>query len=477
MVFPKEKRKEINMAQFDVIVIGAGPGGYVCAIESAHKGLKTAIVEKRDVGGTCLNRGCIPTKALLHSAEIYEELKECEKYGINVEGASFDFEKIHEYKTGVVTKLRTGVESLFSANGITLIRGEGIIKGEGVVCVEGVDYTADNIVIATGSVPAKPPIKGIELEGVITSDELLEGEVKFDDSLIIIGGGVIGMEFASVYAGLGCDVTVLEAMDRVLPTLDREISQNLSMILKKRGVKINTGAKVTEIIKNDDGTMKCCYEAKGKVGEVNGARVLVAIGRRPNTSGLFAEGTLIETDRGRIVVDDKLRTSMKGVWAIGDAAARIQLAHLASAQGIFVANMIAGKECHIDLSLVPSCIYTSPEIAAIGLSEDEAKASGVEYKTGKVLMHSNGKTIIADGERGFIKLVTEASTGKVLGAALMCERATDMLSELSTAIANGLSAEDMLKVMRPHPTFNEAVTEAFESINGVYIHSAPPRKR
>ncbi|MBE6544282.1 MAG: dihydrolipoyl dehydrogenase [Ruminococcaceae bacterium] len=465
------------MAEFDLIVIGAGPGGYVCAIEAAHKGLKTAIVEKRDVGGTCLNRGCIPTKALLHSAELYEELKKCEKYGINVEGASFDFGKIHEYKAGVVTKLRTGVESLFTANGITLIRGAAVITGEGKVEVDGTEYTAENIVIATGSTPAKPPIKGLDLEGVITSDELLDGEVQFDTSLIIIGGGVIGMEFASVYAALGTDVTVIEAMDRVLPTLDREISQNLSMILKKRGVKINTGAKVTEIKKNDDGTMTCCYEAKGKVGEAVGQRVLVAIGRRPHTEGLFGEGVEVETERGRIVVDGNFATSMKGVYAIGDVSSRIQLAHLASVQGIYIADKLAGGECHIDLSLVPSCIYTSPEIAAIGITEDEAKAAGINYKAGKVLMHSNGKTIIADGERGFIKLVTDGDSGKVLGATLMCERATDMLSELSTAVANGLTVEEMLKVMRPHPTFNEAVTEAFESINGTSIHSAPPRRR
>ncbi len=465
------------MAQFDLIVIGAGPGGYVCAIEAAHKGLKTAIVEKKDVGGTCLNRGCIPTKALLHSSELYEELKKCEKYGINISGSSFDFEKIHEYKAGVVTKLRTGVESLFTANGITLLRGAGVITAENTVCVDGVEYTAENIVIATGSVPAKPPIKGLDLDGVITSDDLLDGDVKYDNSLIIIGGGVIGMEFASVYASLGCDVTVIEAMDRVLPALDREISQNLSMILKKRGVKINTGAKVTEILKNEDGTMTCVFEAKGKEGRALGERVLVAIGRRPYTEALFGEGVNIETERGRVVVDGEFRTSMKGVWAIGDASSRIQLAHLASAQGIYVAQKIAGAECHIDLSLVPSCIYTSPEIAAIGITEDEAKAAGINYKSGKVLMHSNGKTIIADGERGFIKLVTDADTGKVLGATMMCERATDMLSELSTAVANGLTVDDMLKVMRPHPTFNEAVTEAFESVNGTSIHTAPPRRR
>lgn len=465
------------MSEFNVIVIGAGPGGYVCAIECAHRGLKTAIIEKRDVGGTCLNRGCIPTKALLHSAEVFHSLKTAEKYGVYVGESSFDFAKVHEKKAEVVTKLRTGVEALFKANGIELIRGEGVIVDKNTVKVNDTVYTADNIVIATGSVPAMPPILGLNEEGVLTSDDMLEGSPEFENSIIIIGGGVIGVEFASVYSAFGAQVTIIEAMDRILPTMDKEISQNLAMILKKRGVKINTSAKVSEVLTNEDGTKCCKFEMKGKEGEVSANKVLVAIGRRANIGNLLGEGFEVESERGRIVTNSDYMTSVDGVYAIGDVTARVQLAHTASAQGVFVANKIAGTSAHTNLDLIPSCIYTSPEIAAVGMTEDEAIAAGKQVKVGKFLMHANGKTIIADGERGFIKIVSDAETGKVLGGQLMCERATDMLSEITTAVANGLTVEDMLKVMRPHPTFNEGVSEAFESILGTSIHSAPRKGR
>ncbi len=465
------------MSDFNVIVIGAGPGGYVCAIECAHKGLKTAIIEKQDVGGTCLNRGCIPTKALLHSAEVFHSLKTAEKYGITVGESSFDFAKVHEKKAEVVTKLRTGVEALFKANGIELIRGEGVIVDKNTVKVGDATYTADNIVIATGSVPAMPPIPGLKEEGVLTSDDMLEGSPEFENSIIIIGGGVIGVEFASVYSAFGAQVTIIEAMDRILPTMDKEISQNLAMILKKKGVKINTSAKVSEVLTNEDGTKCCKFEMKGKEGEVSANKVLVAIGRRANIGNLFGEGFEVESERGRIITNSDYMTSVEGVYAIGDVTARIQLAHTASAQGVFVANKIAGTSSHTNLDLIPSCIYTSPEIAAVGMTEDEAVAAGKQVKVGKFLMHANGKTIIADGERGFIKIVSDAETGKVLGGQLMCERATDMLSEITTAVANGLTVEDMLKVMRPHPTFNEGVSEAFEGILGTSIHSAPRKGR
>lgn len=464
------------MSDFNVIVIGAGPGGYVCAIECAHRGLKTAVIEKHDVGGTCLNRGCIPTKALLHSAEIFHSLKTAEKYGITVGESSFDFAKVHEKKAEVVTKLRTGVESLFKANGIELIRGEGVIVDKNTVKVGENSYTADNIVIATGSVPAMPPIPGLDGEGVITSDDMLDGTPEFENSIIIIGGGVIGVEFASVYASFGAQVTIIEAMDRILPTMDKEISQNLAMILKKKGVKINTSAKVSEVTTNEDGTKCCKFEMKGKPGEASANRVLVAIGRRPNMGNLLSEGFSLETERGRIITNENYETSVPGVYAIGDVTSRIQLAHTASCQGVFVANKIAGGESHTNLELIPSCIYTSPEIAAVGMTEDEAVKAGYTVRIGKFMMHANGKTIIADGERGFIKIVADAETGKVLGGQLMCERATDMLSEITTAVANGLTVDDMLKVMRPHPTFNEGVSEAFESVFGTSIHTAPKKR-
>ena len=325
------------MSDYQVIVIGAGPGGYVAAIKCARLGLKTAIVESRDVGGTCLNRGCIPTKSLLHSAEVYHAVTHAEALGITTGEVGFDFAKIHAKKAEVVTKLRSGVEGLLAANKVDILRGLGVIEGQGSVRVGETTYTCDNIIIATGSTPARPPIPGLDLEGVITSDELLEGTDTFDKSLVIIGGGVIGVEFASVYATLGCAVTVVEAMPRILPTLDADIAQNLNMILRKKGVKVNAGAMVKQITKTDAG-LSVEFEAKGKLQSVVADKVLVAIGRRPNTAGLFADGVEIAMERGRIVVNDRFESSMPGVYAIGDVSSKIQLAHVASAQGVVAAE-------------------------------------------------------------------------------------------------------------------------------------------
>ena len=465
------------MADFNVIVIGAGPGGYVCADECAKLGLKTAIVEERDVGGTCLNRGCIPTKAMLHSAELFEEMKTASSYGVNLENPTFDCEKIHAKKTEVVQKLRSGVEGLFKLHGVTLLRGKGTILGAGKVKVNEEVYHTDNIVIATGSTPACPPIPGLQNEGVITSDDLLDGDVRFDSSLVIIGGGVIGVEFASVYAALGCRVTIVEALPRLLARMDKDISQNLAMLLKKKGVKAQCDSMVKEVLKNEDGSLTVRYETKGKLQEAVGERVLVAIGRKPNTAGLFAEDVGVKTERGSVVVNGNHETSLPGVYAIGDVSSLVQLAHVASAQGIAVAELIAGKSPSLNLDTIPSCIYTSPEIAAVGLTEAEALEAGYAVKVDKTMMHSNGKTLIVGGERGFMKLVSDAGTGKILGAHLMCERATDMISEFTSAIVGGLTVSQMGNVMRPHPTFNEAVSELFETaLTGFSIHSAPPRK-
>ncbi len=465
------------MSDFNVVIIGTGPGGYVCAIKCAQLGLKTAVVEERDVGGTCLNRGCIPTKALLHASEIFEEIKHAADYGLTLQEPGFDFKKMQEKKGESVLRLRTGVEALFAANNIEVLRGRGTIVTAGQVKVGDTVYTADNIVIATGSVPLRPCIPGLSNEGVITSDELLENTDAFDSSLVIIGGGVIGVEFASIYASLGCRVTIVEALPALLAKMDRDISQNLAMILKKKGVKICCDSTVKEILKNGDGTLTVRYESKGKEAQAAGDRVLVAIGRKPNTEGLCGEGVVLENVRGRLTVNENFETSMPGVYAIGDVSSPIQLAHVASAQGIFVAELLAGKRPEGALSLVPSCIYTSPEIASVGLSEREALEAGYAAKSCKVMMHSNGKTVIVGGERGFMKLVYEEGSGKILGAQLMCERATDMLSEFTSAMAGGLTVSQMCAVMRPHPTFNEAVSELFETACcGLSIHTAPPRK-
>jgi len=451
------------MNDYQLIIIGTGPGGYVAAVRAAQLGLKTAVVENREIGGTCLNRGCIPTKSLLHAAELYSQMRESALFGLSGDGVGFDFFAVQERKGAVVDKLRCGIEALFKTNKVDVLRGLGTIVGAGSVMVGERVYTADDILIASGSVPSRPPIPGLELPGVFTSDELLGGEAHLLRSLIIIGGGVIGVELAGVYAAFGCEVTVVEAMDRILPTMDKEISQNLSMIFKKRGIKVLAAALV-ERIEQDGDELVCHLTSKEKTLSIRAENVLVAIGRRPNTQGLLDEGVTLEIERGRIVTDACFRTSMEHVYAIGDVSSKVQLAHAAEAQGIACAEHIAGGKPSVDVSLIPSCIYTSPEIAAVGLTEADCKAQGISAVCGKYVMHSNAKTVIVNGERGFIKVVAEAETGRLLGAQMMCERATDMISELSSAILNGLTCAQLRAVMRPHPTFSEGVSSALESL-------------
>ena len=453
------------MSQFDLIIIGAGPGGYEAALHAAKLGLKTALVERRDVGGTCLNRGCIPTKTLLHSAEIYHEAKEAETFGIHTENVGFNLPAVFARKQAVVEKLRGGIESLLKSAKVTVLRGTGTILGTGLVKVtndEGeTEYTCDNILAATGSVPARPPIPGLEL--AMTSDELLDGAEALYKSLIIIGGGVIGVELATFYADLGCPVTIVEGLDRLLPNMDKELGQNLAMQLKKRGVAIQTGAMVQGVEKSENGfTVR--YVQKEKPGAVEAETVLCAIGRSPYSKDLFAEGLEVAYDRRRVNVDEHFRTSIPGVYAIGDVSSPVQLAHVATAQGIACVDEIAGKTPGQDLSLVPGCVYTRPEIATVGITEAEAKDRGIPVKTAKGLMSANGRTVILEGERGFMKLVANAETGKLIGAALMCERATDMISQLTAAMANGLTVKQMLGFIRPHPTFEEAMTDALADL-------------
>lgn len=449
------------MEQYGLIVIGAGPGGYEAALRASQLGIRTALVERRDVGGTCLNRGCIPTKSLLHAAGIVKEASGGGEWGVNAGELTVDFAAVHRKKAEVTEKLRAGVEGLLKQKKVDLLRGTGTILGPGRVAVDGTEYAADNILIATGSVPARPPIPGLEL--AITSDDVLAPQERVYRSLVIIGGGVIGVELACVYTALGCKVTIVEALERILPNMDREICQNMTMIFKRQGVSVNTGCMVSAVEKDGE-ELVVRYTCKDQPGEARGEAVLCAIGRRPNTAGLFGEGFQVDMERGRILVDETFQTSVPGVCAIGDVSAKIQLAHVATAQGIACVEHLAGRESPVDLSLVPSCIYTSPEIASVGLTADEAKAAGRAVKMGKAIMSANGKTLIAGGERGFIKVVADAETGVILGAQLMCERATDMLSQFTEAAANGLTAWQLAKVMRPHPTFDEAAAGAVEDL-------------
>lgn len=465
---------------YELIVVGAGPGGYVAAIKAAKLGIRTAVVEEREVGGTCLNRGCIPAKAMIHAATLYEEMKDAEQFGIMAENVRFDYEKIIDYKQGVITQLVGGVEQLFKGNGVDMIRGRGVLHAGKEVRVTAADgsvtvYTADNIILAAGSKPVVLNIPGMKLPGVISSDELFKLRER-PDSIAIIGGGVIGVEFANAFSYFGTKVTIIEGMDRILPNMDREISQNLKMIMKKRGVDIYTNAMVKGL--EEDGELTAVhFVQKDEEKSVSAQYVLCSVGRGPNTKGLFAEDATPDMERGRILVDEHFQSSIPGVYAIGDCVIGMQLAHTASAQGIVTVEHLAGKEGSIDLDVVPACVYTNPEIASVGITEDEAKTTGLDVIVGKYIMGGNGKSLITREDRGFIKVVARADDHRLVGAQMMCARATDMISEMAVAIANNMTAEQMVKAIRPHPTYNEGVGEAIEELLGEAIHVMPKKKK
>lgn len=463
--------------QYDVIIIGGGPGGYVSAIRASQLGMKTALIEKRDLGGTCLNRGCIPTKTLMHTANLYREAGEAEALGLQFGERIYDFAKIHQRKNDVTAQLRDGIGQLLKANKVDVYQAcANIVDGNTVQAGEHT-LTAAHILIAAGSVPAMPPIKGADLPGVVTSDALLEGEGLDCERLVIIGGGVIGVEMASIYASLGKQVTIIEAADKILPPMDREISQNLSMILKKRGVTIFTSSMVNEISQTDNGLL-CHFTDKKGEQTAEADVVLISVGRKPCTAGLFTDGFHVNiNERGFITVDEKFRTSVPSVYAVGDVIGRMQLAHAAEAQGIAAVEFMSGmEEASVNHELVPSCVYTTPEIASVGITADEAKKLGREVITGKYVMNGNAKTVIEMQDRGFIKVVFDKETEVILGAQLMCARATDLISELVTAVSLGLTREQLGRTMRPHPTFCEGITEAVEAANGHSIHTAPSRR-
>lgn len=465
--------------QFDLIVIGAGPGGYVAAIKAAKLGLKTAVIENREVGGTCLNRGCIPAKAMIHASSIYREMQNSEEIGIFASEVTYDYGRILGYKEGTTRQLVQGIEQVLKANSVEIICGTGTLLPGNEVKVaseEGEELLkAKDVLLASGSRPLRIPIPGIDLPGVITSDDLFRMK-EVPESLVMIGGGVISVEFATVYAALGTKVTILEAMPRLVPNMDKEISQNLKMILKKRGIEIHTAAAVQSIEQDTDGYF-CHYTEKEKARQAKGAYVLCAVGRCANTDGLLGEDMTLELAGGRVVVDENFATSIPHVYAIGDLIGGAQLAHAASAQGVAVAERLAGKARSIDVNVIPGCVYTDPEIASAGLTEDEAKEKGIEVETGKFIMSANGRSIITKEERGFIKVVADKDSHVILGAQMMCARATDMIGEFVTAITNQMTVSQLLKGMRAHPTYNEGIGEALEELEGGAIHVLPKKKR
>lgn len=451
--------------QYDLVIIGAGPGGYEAAYEAADFGMKVALVEKDLVGGTCLNRGCVPTKTMMHSSDAYRIATRSANIGVSAEDVKADLNRIIDRKCEVSETLRDGIMFLLKKKKVDFVAGTAKVTDGHTVEISGNDevseLTAANIMIATGSEPATPPIPGADLPGVLDSTGLLElrGEIMKD--FVIIGGGVIGIEFATIYSDLGTNVTVVEAMDRLLPNMDKELGRSLKMNFKNRGIDTHTNAMV-EKIEERNGRLVCFYKEKDKVQEVEADHILVCTGRRPVTKGVFSEELeeKLLGARGFLQVDECYRTEIPSIYGIGDAIGGTMLAHTATAEGRNAVAIMNGKEPEINMNVVAGCIYTSPEIASVGLTQDEAKEAGIDVITKKFPTSANGKTIIEELDRGFIKLVASKEDHTLLGAQLMCGRATDIIGELAVAIANGLTIEEVANTIHPHPTFVEAVCEA-----------------
>jgi dihydrolipoamide dehydrogenase len=449
------------MNDYQLIILGTGPGGTAAAFAAAKRGWKTALVEESTLGGTCLNRGCVPTKTLLHTSQLYAQAQSAA--GLESSRLHLDLSALFARKCAVTDTLRSSLETSLSTAGIEVLHGHGTILRPGCVAVGEKQYSAAYILVATGAVPAQPPIPGLKLPGVLTSDALLSGEEQLWDSLVIIGGGVIGVEFACFYAALGCRVTVLEGLDRLLPAMERELGQNLALQLKKENVAVYTGAMVSRIESAEDG-LHVYFQVKGAENSAVGARVLCAVGRRPNLSGVFAAPLSPALDGGRLAVNAQFETSIPGIYAIGDVCSKIQLAHVSAAQGTAFVAQLCGEESPVQLALIPSCVYCSPEIASVGITEAEAKAAGLSVKIGRCALHSNARTLICGTGRSFIKLVADAQNHALLGAQLMCHNSSDMIGGLAQAIANQMTVEQLLLAMRPHPTFEEAMTQALEDL-------------
>ncbi len=451
---------------FDLIVLGGGPGGYTGAIRAAKLGKKVALVEKRDVGGTCLNRGCIPTKALLHSAEIYSGKNEWSELGIRAENVCLDEEKIYERKQKIVGTLRDGVRSLIKANGIELVEGEGTLVDANTIKVGDRKLSADYILLATGSVPSagskERPLIGVEY--TVNSDDVLDSPV-CGDNITIIGAGVIAVEFATYYGETGKNVTLLAPGERIIKMMSKDASVQLSSVLKKQGVKIITGAKIKRV--ESDHTV--VYETEKGEASIAGDVVITAIGRKP-VLDIGLENVGLHADKF-ISVDDNMYTGKAGIYACGDIIGRIQLAHFAAASAITAVESMFGYEHSMDLDVCPSCIYTMPELASVGKKETDVENA----KVGKFLMGANGKSLIEGVNRGYIKVIADQND-VIVGAEIFAVRGTDILGELSLAISRGLKTHEVASVIHPHPTVMEAVGESIEDIYGMATHMAPKKR-
>ncbi len=444
-----------------LIIIGAGPGGYETAVLAAKRGVETIIIEAGPVGGTCLNEGCIPTKSFCKNAEVVDGLKEAEAFGITGLEYNFDFGAVVARKNSVVEQLRGGVEGLLGHKLITLIHGKAAFKDAHTVVVDGQEYYGDYIIVATGSVSASLPIPGADLPGILTSKEILDIQ-GIPQRLCVIGGGVIGLEFASIFRSFGSEVTVVEYCRDILPRFDTDLAKRLKQSLGKRGIEINTQSQVLSIAEND-GKYIVTYSRKGKEETVAADKVLMAVGRRPNVNSLNLADAGIEFTQKGIIVNDFMQTNVPHIYAVGDINGKMMLAHAATFQGIVALDHIMGIENEIDLSVIPAAVFTSPEAASVGRTEDECREAGIPVKCLKSFFRANGKAVTMAETDGFCKLVVHAETGHVLGCHLFGPHASDIVQEACAMISRKATLKEFQDIIHTHPTLCEVLQMAVHS--------------
>jgi len=464
--------------KYKIAIIGSGPGGYVAALRAGQLGADTVLIEKGSLGGTCLNWGCIPTKAMIHSAELFHKVQDASKFGINIEGQiSIDLPAVIKRKDRVVRRLVKGIEVLLDNENVDIYNGIGLLNKPGQVQVKSDDeekvLEAENVIIATGSKAANLPIPGTDLPGVITSRDALDLE-ELPEKMVVIGGGVIGMEFAFLYANMGVEVTIIEFQDSIVPEADNDITDELAKLARNKKISIHTSSQAKKIAETEgrNNNMLVAFEEEGQEKYVITDKVLIAVGRLPNLPGIDPEALGLELNerRGGIKVDDHMKTSVDGVYAIGDVTDKVMLAHVASHQGIVAADNITGSEHRMDYKAVPSAIFTDPEVATVGMSEKDAREAGINFVVGRFPFSANGKVMAMGERRGFVKIIKEEETGQVIGAGIIGLHATDLIASLTLAVNRNLTAHEIAETIHAHPTTAEVIHEAALDTEGGAIH-------
>ena len=458
------------MSTYDVGIIGGGPGGYVAAIKVAQLGGKVCLIEKGEWGGTCLNRGCIPTKTLFAVASLATQIQDAEGFGLKVQGAEVDYPQVLAHKNTTVTQLTGGIAKLLKGNGVQTFNGVGVLVGKNTIEVSQADgateqINATKIIIATGSEPANIPLFEIDEEQVLTTTGMLNLQT-LPESLVIVGGGVSGCEFASIFNGLGCRVTVIELLPTILATEDVQVVRQIQLFMKRKGIEIKTAVNITQVDKSETGITATL--ASGE--QIQAEKMLVSIGRQFNSEGVGLQQVGVHTENGKIVVNERMETNIPDIYAVGDVASRYLLAHVASAEGVVAAQNCMGENAEMDYGTVPSCVFTIPEIAKVGMTEDEAKTEGYEVKVGRFPYAASGKALGMRETDGFVKVISDEEYGDILGVHILGAHASDLIHEAAVAIRLGASTADLAHTIHAHPTLGEIVMESAEAAYGQAIH-------